>query len=139
MLFPTELLRVTQVEATHDGAHMALSLHLAPFELTLEGETETWTTRAEFTLIELPATAADLAGRTFDFPANPNGNYIDGSIYLYHAHHPVDATRLSFGEITDQGLPLQMTTRMVLSFEGLPGYDDTDWTVDVLLPLSALS
>lgn len=38
------------------------------------------------------------AGKAFDFPSNPEPGYVDGSIYLRHAHNPADLTRIEFGE-----------------------------------------
>lgn len=49
--------------------------------------------------IRLPA--VDLGGlsrRHFRFPVNAQSGYIDGSLYLAASHHPVDVTRIDFGE-----------------------------------------
>jgi hypothetical protein len=48
--------------------------------------------------IRIPAkTLSDLSDRTFTFPVNPEGNYIDASIYLGGGHCPVDVTLIEFG------------------------------------------
>ncbi|WP_136635185.1 hypothetical protein [Pseudooceanicola onchidii] len=137
MQFPIDTLTVRR--ATLEGGRhgQTLSLDLAAFTIPLRGEDQTFLTAAVFDGIDLPSTRArDLAGQVYDFPANPDDGYIDGSIYIDNRHHPVDATRLAFGPITGDVLPLTLTTRLVLSFEKLASYADTDWTITVDLPLS---
>ena len=47
--------------------------------------------------IRIPTTAlAELVGKTFKFPVNPDDGYIDGSIYLDSMHQPVDVTTMAF-------------------------------------------
>lgn len=138
MKFPTDRLRVTHVAFDRQGPDASLTLTLAPFEMTFDGNTETVETVARFDGIDLPETSARaLENQSFPVPVNPEEGYIDGSIYLSHAHHPVDVTDMTFGPISGDHLPVTLTTRMVLSFEGLPGYDDTDWITTVNLPVAA--
>ncbi len=53
------------------------------------------------TCIHLDAIALDMddprcqAGASHRFPVNPQPGYIDGSIYLYHRHLPLDVTELA--------------------------------------------
>lgn len=138
MMFPTQKLVVTDVDFSRRGGAASLTLTLAPFTLPLEGGEERVETTAVFDGIDLPHTSARaLENRSFPFPVNPADGYVDGSIYITHAHHPVDVTEMRFGPVTGGWLPVTLTTRMVLTFEGLSGYDDTDWTVTVDLPVAA--
>ena len=68
--------------------------------------------------IDLPSNPKALAGRTCDFPVNPEDGYIDGSIYFFAAHHPVgrDAHRLSETS-NNSRLPVKLSTNWLLEFE----------------------
>ncbi|MEU0497155.1 hypothetical protein [Mycobacterium sp. NPDC006124] len=71
-------------------------------------------TRLRLDFISLPAAhLAELGGRSFAFPVNPEDGYIDGSIYLGQAHNPVDVTEIDFGSILEAGI----TARLCASFD----------------------
>jgi hypothetical protein len=67
-----------------------------------------------------------LAGQSFNFPVNPAVGYIDGSIYLDGAHHPVDVTRLSFFNAS-----VKLAGLFVFEFEGLSEYGNTSFELSV--------
>ncbi|MCL2714830.1 MAG: hypothetical protein FWD68_09685 [Alphaproteobacteria bacterium] len=71
---------------------------------------------------------ADLAGKAFAFPVNPEDGYIDGSIFLGGAHHPVDVTALSFPHDSDGGLTVVIEGTYVFEYEGLADLPDTPFT-----------
>ncbi len=80
--------------------------------------------------IELPSNMLkDLAGKSFEFPLNPDEGYIDGSIYLGGAHHPVDVSSLSFNRSRDGHLTLVVKGVYVFEFEGLDDLPNTPFTL----------
>ena len=77
--------------------------------------------------VALPSFAAcDLEEQRFSFPVNPADGYIDGSIYIGHAHHPVDVTEIVFGSLRGNLLPATFRARIMFSLEGLDDFDDAD-------------
>ncbi|NUO76070.1 MAG: hypothetical protein HOQ32_08650 [Lysobacter sp.] len=80
--------------------------------------------------IDLPSNLLrDLAGKSFDFPVNPDDGYIDGSIYLESAHHPVDVTSLNFSAARDGSLTLIVKGVYVFDFEGLDDLERVPFTL----------
>ncbi len=64
------------------------------------------------------------AGQAFNFPTNPNHGYIDGSVYIQHAHHPVDVTSIRYGREGGTAIESEIDLVFVLEFEGF-----SDWTL----------
>ena len=74
--------------------------------------------------IDFPSTSLDqLERKIFVFPTNPEPGYIDGSVYIEHAHHPADVTRIEFGDVSAGVAQATIDARFVLSFEGLQNYE----------------
>ena len=95
----------------------SLEIELRPFEFN----GELVETSIRMSGIVLPSSdLAVLAGNTFQFPVNPQPGYIDGSIYLDAAHHPVDATHLSFSSTS-----IVVNGTLVFEYEGLDGFENT--------------
>jgi hypothetical protein len=89
--------------------------------------------------IDLPSNMLrDLAGKSFEFPINPNEGYIDGSIYLEYTHHPVDVTSLHFSKSRDGGLKLIVKGVYVFDFEGLDDLGKIPFTLAVPVSSSAV-
>ena len=70
-----------------------------------------------------------LAGQTFSFPVNPNQGYIDGSVYVQHAHHQVDVTSIRFGRADGNAVEMEIDLVFVFEFEGLSDYRNTPWAL----------
>jgi len=87
-----------------DNSRIGLPLTLfyridIPLEpLTFDGKTERTSVQMDFIRFAVPSWR-QLPGREFRFPVNPEEGYIEGSIYLAHAHHPADTTRIAFGDL----------------------------------------
>lgn len=90
-----------------DAGTWAISVPLLPFSADDEFDSATFRpgvdgpvliqTEVRLDFIELPGEdLAALAGRGFEFPANPAAGYVDGSIYLEGTHNAVDVTRIEF-------------------------------------------
>ena len=43
--------------------------------------------------------------------------YIEGSIYFFAAHNPVDVIKIVFGEIQIDSLPITLETNWILEYE----------------------
>ena len=67
----------------------------------------------------------ELENRAFDFPVNPTAGYIDGSIYLFEVHNPVDVTRIEFGTTTENAIEAKIHYTIDFEFEGT-GYSKTE-------------
>lgn len=76
----------------------------------------------------------NLLVETFTFPVNPEDGYIDGSVYFFAAHSPVDITEIKFGESTNGKLPMTLESSWVLEFE-LTGFKNFHTTIKTYLKL----
>lgn len=80
--------------------------------------------------IKLPSSMLrDLAGKSFEFPTNPDDGYIDGSIYLENAHRPVDVTSLNFSRSRDGSLTLIVKGIYAFDSERLDRPGNTPFTL----------
>jgi len=99
--FPLKALKPRHAILSGEPDCASLDILLAPF--LWDGQIVDTSIRLDG--IGLPSVhLADLAGKSFAFPCNPEEGYIDGSIYLGSRHHPVDVTALSFPRARDGGL-----------------------------------
>lgn len=135
MIFPLHLLHPRPAIIRGTPGEYSIEIPLAPFRLPLasaEPEDLEIETSIHLDFINLPSMKwNELHGRRFEFPVNPEDGYIDGSIYIEHAHHPVDVASIAFTDIHDGKLTARMTMRMLFEFEGLDEYTDTDAELDV--------
>ncbi len=121
--------------------HAILSAHGPAFSLTvlmhafvLEGELVASVMQLDG--IQLPsARLADLVGKAYDFPLNPDDGYIDGSIYLAHRHHPIDIKRLEFHANRQGGATLLLKGCYVFEYEAGVDLKNTDFIYHV--PISS--
>lgn len=75
----------------------------------------------------------------YEFPFNPVDGYIDGSVFIVHAHHPIDVSRIEFGSLKGGGI--EATIQMVIRFEyeglqadsGNTEFVDTETTIRAIL------
>ena len=139
MRFPVEDLKITEIRHKQSAFGLDLELALAPFHLNLEDDAPV-ETRVSLDGITLPSSdPAALAGQGWDVPVNPAEGYVDGSVYIEHAHHPVDLHHIAVGTRTGDHVPVTLSMRMVFSFEGLGDYEDADWQVTIDLPVAAIT
>ncbi|SEJ54156.1 hypothetical protein SAMN04488058_11051 [Deinococcus reticulitermitis] len=126
--FPVQKIRPTHAELSGEAGEAGIAIFLEPVPLPEEvTQTRDWqeaglegvmdsTIRLDF--IDLPTVElAELAGRTFDFPVNPEDASIDGSIYFLAAHNPVDVSQISFGEMQGEQVPVTFETFWNMEFE----------------------
>lgn len=60
----------------------------------------------------------DLEQKTYSFPINPTPGYIDGSFY-YLSHNPCDITSLTFSQVSEKTLRVDMIGHINFSYEGV--------------------
>ena len=119
--FPAHKIKPKSSVLTESSSCISIEIILEPFEL----DDLFVDTSIRLDMIDLPTTDLSvLAGRNFEFPVNPEPGYIDGSVYIEHAHHPVDVTHIRFGEIQDGKVSTEISASFVLNYEGLRDYDD---------------
>jgi len=88
---------------------------IAPFDF--EGESVETSVRLD--LIDFGVTDWRLLNdKSFVFPVNPAEGYIDGSMYLGHAHNPADVTRIAFGRFTDSSVEVDFDIAFDFTYEG---------------------
>lgn len=74
----------------------------------------------------------DLQGRSFDFPINPSPGYIDGSIYVCHAHNPADVNRIVFSDVIGDAIQARLFLHVNFDYESA-GAQDFDAAIELLL------
>ncbi len=128
--FPIEVLEPRGGVLSGSGGDAMIEIPLAPFQLDdLEVSTAIVLGGIELPTVELE----ELAGRRFSFPVNPEDGYIDGSVYIEHAHHPVDVTSIEFGNIAPRGLEAKLQMQFVFQHEGLREYANAEHVLTTLL------
>lgn len=124
--FPVELLQPRPARIHGQAGDFSIEIPMAPF--LLDGEEVETSIRLDG--VNLPSLELGLLqNRAFRFPSNPEAGYIDGSIYLGAAHHPVDVSLISFGTGTSRGIPMVVQAQLVLEHEGLADFANTDLTL----------
>jgi len=132
-VFPFNDLHPMGATLSGTPGNAALDVPLEPFRL----EELEISTRIRLDGITLPTLdLASLAGKVFTFPTNPQDGYIDGSVYIEHAHHPVDVTEMIFGTLGDAGLPARVRATFVFSYEGLRAYEDAAGVLSLVVTAS---
>lgn len=76
--------------------------------------------------IILPKPIVEIIGTSLQFPINPIEGYIDGSIYLFERHNPVDVTSIYFKEMIDDLIEVEI--QMIFNFE----YECTGYKNEIL-------
>ena len=64
----------------------------------------------------------DLENRIFEFPINPSSGFIEGSVYLFDVHNPVDVRKIKFSTIKNNSI--DATLYFDINFE----YENTGYS-----------
>jgi hypothetical protein len=124
--FPVEKLKPLLGRLLAEPVGLSIEIPLAPF--TIDGEVVE--TSISLGGVSLPTPdVLKLSGQTFSFPVNPKPGYIDGSVYVQHAHLPVDVTSIRFGNADNDAVEVELDLLFVFEFEGLDDYRNTSWTL----------
>ncbi|MCC5824877.1 hypothetical protein [Alkalimonas sp.] len=115
--FPIQKIVFTKAKIQGKDGNVSIEVDVAPFELNLDGYAENVDTCIRLDCVRIPRNPVELEGKEFIFPINPVPGYIDGSIYFFAAHNPVDVTKIVFGNIQSKKLPITLETNWVLEYE----------------------
>lgn len=115
--FPKDKIKPIRGKLSGTNRDVSLEIKLEPFQISVEDYSDKVDSSIKLDGINIPLKPVVIEGKTYDFPVNPEAGYIDGSIYLYAAHNPVDVTRIKFGSIKENKLPVKLITNWVLEFE----------------------
>lgn len=133
--FPTDRIKPRLGKIRGTPGNYSIEIPLAPFEID---DLEFEETAIELEGVSLPSLDwRDLQGKRFEFPVNPEEGFIDASVYIEHAHHPVDVTAITFIEGGEKRLKARLTLRFLFEQEGLEDYEDTDAELTVELKRSS--
>ncbi len=80
--------------------------------------------------VDIPVHLRELLGKSYTFAVGEDAE-IDGSIYLDHAHHPVDISSLTFHAGRDGSVTMVVKGVYLFEFEGLHGLKNTPFTFGV--------
>jgi hypothetical protein len=120
--FPVELLKPLPGVFFDDELGIDIEVPFSTF--TLDDELVETSMRLDG--VSLPTTDLQvLSGQVFHFPVNPDPGYIDGSIYIEHAHHPANVTSILFGLAEGDSIEAKFQVRFLFEFEGLGDYSNT--------------
>ena len=110
-----------------------IQIPLQPFQF--KGEEVDTSVALYFIRIPVEHDWREIAGQTYDFPVNPADGYIDGSVYLDHAHNPADATRLAFGQLETGQISCKVRITFEFTYEGPEelGTPTVEWDVRLSL------
>ena len=134
MRFPAENLMPKQATLSVDASgSISMDFAFEYFELEgQDGEAVSFDSSIRADLVHLPiADLKSLQNQGFDFPINPDDGYIDASVYICHAHNPVDISRIEFGALEGDVVRLKVFSRWLMEFEGT-GFNDFDYEFSTL-------
>lgn len=112
----------------------SLEIFLEPFELSVEDYSEQVDTSIRLKTINILVNPEFIEGKAYSFPVNPTPGYIDGSVYFFASHNPVDVTEITFGKIANNTLPVKLVCKWVLEFERT-GFSNFEYTVKTEIEL----
>ncbi|WP_420389926.1 hypothetical protein [Marinobacter sp.] len=115
--FPTEALSVRGAKLSGSDGNVSLEFDLEPFNFEIDGYQDRADTSIRLDGISLASDPMALEQQEFTFPVNPEAGYIDGSVYILAAHNPVDVTKLRFGKLTGNRLPVEVESFWDMEFE----------------------
>ena len=110
-------------------------IELEPFEM--KGEMYETNIFLEFIRLNINK-IKELENTKFEFPINPWDWYIDGSIYLFHVHNPIDVTNLSFGKIENGKIATQIIFNIDFEFESTGYFNLYQQIINIDLYLDSL-
>lgn len=112
--FPAELLRPKFGTLYLGGESPSIGVELETFTIDDEEVDQS----IDFQLEISASDVSDLIGRTFEFPSNPEDGYVEGSIYIWSCHNPIDLHSVAFGQRTEAAIAATLDMTFVFEFEG---------------------
>ncbi len=126
--FPIEKIKFIKAMFNGVDGDVSIEIKISPFELSVDGYSENVDTCIRLDSVVLPVDLNELENKVFTFSVNPSPGYIDGSIYFFSAHNPIDVTSIEFGEIVSGKLPITLETTWALEYE-LSEFKNFDKTI----------
>ena len=133
-IFPTQIIKFVEAILSGESGDVSIEIRILPFELTIDGYSESVDTSIRLDGIDIPSEPSELQENSYTFPINPNAGYIDGSIYFMAAHNPVDVSKIEFGRVENGKLPIKLQSYWVLEFEKT-GYRNTEIEIQTEIEL----
>jgi hypothetical protein len=97
-------------------------IELEPLDVSTlweENPIKNYQTKIHLDFIRLPISdLQNIENQTFTFPINPEKGYIDGSIYLFDVHNPIDTNCITFGTFKKECIDAKITLLIDFEFEG---------------------
>ncbi|MES2981397.1 MAG: hypothetical protein V4727_03705 [Verrucomicrobiota bacterium] len=112
--FPSKLLRPKTGTLYLSGGSPSIGIELEPFTIDDEEVDQS----IDFELEISASGLSDLIGRTFEFPSNPEDGYVEGSIYIWNSHNPIDLHSVAFGQQIQTAIPATLDMTFVFEYEG---------------------
>ena len=107
MKFPIELIQLTNAvlhakifknDFLKIPATLFYTIEITLAEIELENKKINTSLYLDFIIFNIYK-LQDLENRIFEFPINPSSGFIEGSVYLFDAHNPVDVRKIEFSTI----------------------------------------
>lgn len=112
-------LRSTVFENEHAGISRSVFFNIVIPITPFDFEGQRVETSVRLDLIDFGVTDWRLLNdKSFVFPVNPEEGYIDGSMYLGHAHNPADVTRIAFGRFRESSVVVDFDITFDFTYEG---------------------
>lgn len=112
--FPADLLTPVHSTITLGKDTTKIDIQLAPFEVDGQQVDKS----IDFDLGLEADTLSELAGQSFSFPSNPEDGYVEGSIYIWSVHNPIDLHSITFGTASEKTIEAKVEMTFVFEFEG---------------------
>jgi hypothetical protein len=112
--FPEELIRPRHGSLTLSGPQPTIAIELEPFVIDGEKVEQSLDFQLEISTCDL----SQLAGKTFEFPSNPDDGYVEGSIYIWSVHNPIDLHSVAFEDSDGDTVSATLDMTFVFEFEG---------------------
>ena len=132
--FPIEKVVFRKATLKGESGNASIEIDIAPFDLSLDDYSENIETVIRLNGIDIPIHPKEIEGKHFTFPINPTHGYIDGSIYFFAAHNPIDVTDIQFEVISSGKLAMSLETKWLLDYERA-GYKNLNKRVEVSIEL----
>ena len=130
MKFPIELLQLTNAvlhakifknDFLEIPATLFYTIEITLAEIELENKKINTSLHLDFIRFNIYK-LQDLENRIFEFPINPSSGFIEGSVYLFDAHNPVDVRKIEFSTIKNG--TIEATIYFDIDFE----YENTGYS-----------
>ncbi len=115
--FSVEKLTFLKGELTYDAEDNSYGMYLPVAKFTLDDKVIN--TDIAFVSFELDNDLLSYIGKSVSFPVNPEEGYVDGSMLLRDAHNPVDIHQITFVNIEDNVITVELDAEFLFEYEDI--------------------